>query len=121
MGQLKVTIILGSAVVQLFWSYVPIYLVIDILFHQLLRLGSGPLRETLLCDGGSRVEVTVVINCLAVKIDPHLARLDFVPEPPQTRNKLTFLVRLLELIFELVNTSWRPVVIRNFSLDDHGL
>ena len=40
----------------------------------------GPSRETLLCDGGSRVEVTVMINCLAVKIDPHLAHLDFVPE-----------------------------------------
>jgi hypothetical protein len=72
-------------------------------------------------NGGSGVEATVVINRLAVKIDPHLAHLDFVPEPPQTRNKLTSVVRVLELIFELINTSWRPVVIRNFSLDDHGL
>jgi hypothetical protein len=107
--------------IQLFRSHVPMFLIIDILFDQPLRLGSGPLTETLLCDGGSRVEATIVINRLAVKIDPHLAHLDFVHEPPQTRNKLTFVVRVLELIFELINTSWRPVVIRNFSLDDHGL
>ena len=97
------------------------YLIIDVLFHYTLRLGSGPSRETLLCDGGSRVEATVVINCLAVKIDPHLAHLDFFPEPPQTRNKLTFVVSLLELMLELANTNWRSVGFRNLSLDDHGL
>jgi hypothetical protein len=53
-------------------------------------------------------------------LETHFAHLDFVSEPPQTRNKLTFVVSLLELIFKLVNTGWRPVVFRNLSLDEVG-